>query len=63
MQASGVTGTRSKTSPSDSRPSDRSRQKPRGNFVNRMLKMCMYLSVHSSSLGFGSNVLKGPDPQ
>eukprot|EP00973_Karenia_brevis_P047984 6658930-Karenia_brevis.AAC.1 len=24
--------------------------------------MCMYLSVHSNSLGFGSNVLMGVDP-
>eukprot|EP00973_Karenia_brevis_P026345 3633785-Karenia_brevis.AAC.1 len=32
MQASGVTGTRAKASPSDSRPSDRSKHKPRGNF-------------------------------
>eukprot|EP00973_Karenia_brevis_P093712 12418729-Karenia_brevis.AAC.1 len=63
MQASGVTGTRARTSPSDSRPSDRSRQKPRGSFVCRMLKMCMYLSVYCNSLGCGSNVFKGFDPQ
>eukprot|EP00973_Karenia_brevis_P025554 3526869-Karenia_brevis.AAC.1 len=63
MQASGVTGACASTSPPDSRPSDRSRQKPRGNFMYRMLKMCMYLSVYSNSLGFRSNILRGLDPQ